>query len=167
VSVAVLWRAMRTLMLRSHCCTNCLKIPTVIVIGRQLRVSFQKQRAPRTASPNIRTYIRRAVLLKDERDGNGSLPSLFWLSHVWKTNLTGWSVYRIVPCDKSCFLTNAILRERKIIRIFSVAPRFFLLTQKCLTLHRTRLSKRHRILAGGCFFGNKFLPSLIVTSYYL
>jgi len=114
--------AMRTLIPRSHCCINCLKIPTVIVIGRQLRISFQKQRTPRTASPNIRT--RCGVLLKDECDGNESLPSLFWLSHVSKTNLTEWSVYRIVPCDKSCFLTNAILRERSHPDLFSHAAFF-------------------------------------------
>jgi len=99
----------------------CLKIPTVIVIGWQLRISFQKQRAPRMASLNI--HIQRAVLLEHERDGNGCLLSLFWLSHVWKTNLTGWSVYRIVLCDKSwrmpsCAREKSSGRSFRLCRVF-------------------------------------------------
>jgi hypothetical protein len=75
------------------------EIPSVIVIGEgdsQLRISFQKQRA--TLERPLQIYMcKRTALLEHERDvGDRYLPSLFWLSHVWKTNLTGWSVYRIV-----------------------------------------------------------------------
>lgn len=38
--------------------SGCLEIPTVIVIGRQLRISFQKQRDPREPGLSKYTYAR-------------------------------------------------------------------------------------------------------------